>query len=104
MKKVFLVMLFSFSCLFVACTDYKAKIESDTSWSGAFGNSTVDGTGSRSIDLPDDGIQCCTVQKQNKKGRLKITIINDTSNPLLSTELNSAETTAEYGVVSACTK
>ncbi|NUQ83008.1 MAG: hypothetical protein HUU10_15500 [Bacteroidetes bacterium] len=87
--------------LFIGCTDYKAKVESDTKWSGSFGGRTVDGSGNSTIDLDDDGIQCCTVQKETSSGRLKVTIIDDS---FLGSDGDSKETTAKYGVVTACSE
>jgi hypothetical protein len=75
---------------------YKAKVESDTSWSGYINNATVDGSGNRTIDL--DRRESVVVQKGTKRGYLKVTIISD--NPL-SPDGETSETTAEYGVVTA---
>lgn len=105
MKKLILIASFLFiAILSSSCTDLKAKVESDTSWSGSFGDRTVDGSGNQTIDLPDDEPQCCVAQKNTTGGKLKITIINDTANPLATKELNSSETYAQYGVVSVCSK
>lgn len=67
-----------FSCVFFAgcADDWVAEVNSNTSWSGAFGNSTVDGSGSRTVDLPDDEIVCCVVQKQSEHGSLSVSIKN----------------------------
>lgn len=100
MKKILFLLAFV-SIIAVGCSDFKARVESDTSWSGAFGNRTVDGNGNQTIDLDDKDTQCCVVQKQTKHGRLKITIIDE---GFLGMDGESAETTAEYGVVSACSK
>jgi len=100
MKKIFLLIAIA-SLIIVGCSDFKAKVESDTSWSGAFGNRTVDGNGNKIIDLEDSDTQCCVVQKQTKHGRLKVTIIDE---GFLGMDGEFAETTAEYGVVSVCSK
>jgi len=100
MKKLFTLLVF-LSFIIISCTDYKAKVESNTSWSGAFGNRTVDGSGNQTVDLDDDEIQCCVVQKQTTTGRLKVTIVDE---GFLGADGESAETTAEYGVVSVCSK
>lgn len=100
MKKLFTLLFFA-SLVIVGCSDYKAKVESNTSWSGAFGNRTVDGNGNQTIDLDDTDIQCCTVQKQTTQGRLKVTILDE---GFLGSDGESAETTAEYGVVTVCSK
>lgn len=101
MKKFLISILVLFAM--TACTDYKVKVESDTSWSGAFGNRTVDGSGNRTVDLDDDGeTVCCVVQKQTREGYLKITIIDDGSS-IFASDGKSVRTTAEYGVVSVCT-
>ncbi len=91
---------------FAGCSkDIKCEVRSDTSWSGAFGDRTVDGAGSTTVDLPDDSPQCCVVQKETESGYLEIQVISEGSgflNP--TTEGNAVRTTAAYGVVSACDK
>lgn len=90
--------------LFGGCSDdWKAKVESDTSWSGSFSGRTVDGSGNQTIDLDDDEVVCCVVQKQTERGRLKVSIVNEGSSPFAS-DGESKETTAAYGVVSVCNK
>jgi hypothetical protein len=100
MYKIFILFIF-LAFFIIGCTDYKAKVESNTSWSGAFGNRTVDGRGNQTIDLDDDDVQCCTVQKQTEEGRLKITIVDE---GFWGSDGESAETTAAFGVVSACSE
>ena len=85
----------------LACTDYQAEVESDTSWSGAFGDRTVDGTGNQVVDLPDDWPQCVVVQKQTIHGFLRVRVIGG-GGILGPGDSDWVETTAEYGVVSAC--
>lgn len=106
MKKI-IVIISLFFIFIIGCTpDYKAKIESDTSWSGFFGNSTVSGSGNRTIDLPDEEIVCANCQKQTIYGYLKLTIVDEGSNFIFDFggDINSATTNAEYGVVSVCNK
>jgi hypothetical protein len=89
--------------LLTGCTDWKARVESNTSWSGSFSGRTVDGRLNQIVDLDDDDVACCVVQKQTDGGFLKVTVFNDGSNPLIG-DGESKETTASYGVVSVCTK
>ncbi|MBT4851326.1 MAG: hypothetical protein HON37_04565 [Candidatus Marinimicrobia bacterium] len=96
--KLYLIFLI---LVFLGCTDYKAEIESDTSWSGSFGNRTVDGSGDKTIDIPDDNIVCCVAQKSTTGGFLKIRIVDDGA-ILFGTKTDWVKTTAEYGVVSVC--
>jgi len=88
--------------LLLGCNDWKAKVESNTSWSGSFSGRTVDGSGNQTVDIDDDGVVCCVVQKETEGGRLKVTIVNEGSNPFRS-EGESKETTAAYGLVTVCT-
>ena len=89
--------------LFLGCRDWKAEVSSDTKWSGSFGNSTVDGSGNQTVDLPDDEIVCVVVQKETEAGFLKVKIINDSANPFAS-DGEEASTSAQFGVVSVCSK
>lgn len=54
-------------------------------------------------DIDDDDVVCCVVQKQTEQGYLKVSIVNEGSNPFAS-DGESKETTAAYGVVSVCNK
>jgi hypothetical protein len=104
MKRSILSIACFLFLFFVGCsTDWKAKVESNTSWSGSFSGRTVDGSGSQTIDLDDDEIVCCSVQKETEQGFLKVTVINDGSNFLIG-DGESKETTAAYGVVTVCSK
>ena len=99
-KSIFIILTM---ILLVGCsTDWKAKVESDTAWSGAFGNRTVAGVGSKVIDLPDDDVTCCVVQKQTKEGYLKVSVVNEGNSTAPNGE--SASTIAEYGVVIVCSQ
>jgi hypothetical protein len=85
--------------------DYKAEVQSDTSWSGAFGNRTVDGRGNKTVDLPDEHPQCCVVQKQTEQGYLRVRVKAEGGMWLFGPDDSDwAETRAEYGVVSVCSK
>lgn len=95
-------------CLFtaaVACNkiNYKAEVESDTSWSGSFGNRSVDGSGNQIVELPNDDVVCIVVQKNTAGGYLRARIIDD-SHGFLNPAYDSkwVETTAEFGVVDVC--
>jgi hypothetical protein len=88
----------------VGCaTDWKAKVESTTSWSGSFSGRTVSGSGNQTVDIDDDEIECCTVQKGTDGGFLKVSIVNEGGNFLVG-DGESKETSAPYGVVTVCTK
>lgn len=86
-----------------ACShEYKAKVESDTSWSGSFSNRTVDGSGDRTVDLDDDdGTVCVVVQKNTRIGTLSVAVI-DEGNTWFKKQGNRVTTTADFGVVTAC--
>lgn len=100
-NRFLLVILFLSAC----GMDTKAEVQSNTSWSGAFGNRTVDGSGDAIIDLPDEDNQCAVVQKETSGGYLKLRIIQDPEGIEKirgDKESSWSETTADYGVVSAC--
>lgn len=101
------LMFFIAILLFSSCTtEWKAKVESDTSWSGSFAGTTVEGSGSKTIDLGSgqDEIYCCVVQKQTESGYLKVSIKSESNSIFGSEDGESKETTASYGVVSVCNK
>lgn len=84
--------------------DYKAEVKSSTSWSGAFGNSTVDGSGDRTVDIPDDYPQCVVVQKETSVGSLSVRVVAEGGGIFAPSDSDWATTTAQYGVVSACSE
>ncbi len=100
MKILLIILAITMGFIFFGCTDYKAKITSDTSWSGSFGGSTVDGSGNQTIDLPDDEIVCIVVQKETEQGTLSAEIIDEGFLSFGGSEKKT--TTAKYGVVSVC--
>lgn len=89
--------------LLAACGDIAAEVQSNTSWSGAFGNRSVDGAGNQTIDLPDDPPQCVAVQKDTPGGYLRVRV-TVSGGWLFAPSQGSGwvETTAAYGVVTAC--
>jgi len=85
------------------CTNrYKAKVESNTKWSGYFDNRTVDGTGNATVDIGEGDIKCVAVQKMTELGYLNVSIIHETT--FGESELNKTGTSAAYGLVSTCNK
>lgn len=102
-----------FAKVFAACAallcagcsvDYKAEVKSSTSWSGAFGNATVDGTGDRIVDIPDDAPQCVVVQKQTTDGSLSVRVVTEGGGLFAPGDSDWSTTTATYGVVTACSE
>lgn len=92
--------------LLSACRqDFKAEVESNTSWSGSFGGASVDGSGNRTVDLPDEDPQCVAVQKTTRNGSLSVRVVVENGGFLGVAGPSSGEwvtTTAEFGVVTAC--
>ena len=95
---------FVIAILLMSCSvDYKAEVQSNTSWSGAFGNRSVDGSGNQTVDLPDEHPQCIVVQKDTEQGFLRVRVAAEGGGWLFSPEDSDwVETTAAFGVVSAC--
>ena len=91
--------------LLMGCSpEYKAEIESTTSWSGAFGDRTVDGSGNQTVSLPGEHPQCCVVQKGTESGSLKVRVIAEGGGIFGPGDSDWVETTAAYGVVSVCSE
>lgn len=86
--------------ILTGCTKYRAEVRSDTSWSGAFGNTTIDGSGNQDIELSKEE-KCAVVQKRTTYGSLSVQIVAHGS-IFSSGSGEKATTTAEYGVVSSC--
>jgi hypothetical protein len=93
-----MVVVFSAGC----SVEYKAEVESDTSWSGAFGNRSVDGRGNDRISLGKDHPVCCVVQKETASGFLKVRVKAEGGGLFGPGDSDWVETTAQYGVVSVC--
>ena len=96
-------------CLLAGCGyDYTAEIESNTTWSGSFDGRTVEGSGNQTEPLGDEGPQCCEVQKETEEGYLKVRVAAKRTFEFFGLPLDVSsdwvETTAEYGVVSVCSK
>lgn len=91
MKKLLLLIAIT---LLSGCQKY-VQIESNTSWSGAINNASVDGAGNRDIDI--DNSSCAVFQKETEEGYLTIKVKGG-----MFFDGEEATTTAEYGVVSVC--
>ena len=90
-----------------SCSDveYTAVVRSDTEWSGAFGNRTVDGRGSDTVPLGSDHPVCCVVQKQTEQGYLSVQVTADGGGWLYGADDSEIVTThAAYGVVTVCSQ
>ena len=99
----FRFLILAASTLAVGCShDFKAKVSSDTSWSGSFSSVTVDGNGDRTVDLDDEAPQCAVVQKQTRSGSLTVSIVDEGSS-WFKTDGETKTTIADFGVVTACT-
>jgi hypothetical protein len=91
-------ILILFALMLIGCDDPKetgpwiAHVESNTSWSGYFGNASVDGVGNKTITMGDSDVECCAVQKLTPQGSLSVWIEGG----------ESGSTTAAYGMVTVC--
>lgn len=91
------------SLLMTGCyVDYRAHVESNTSWYGLFGNDQVEGHGDAVIDLDDDEVPCITVYKDTREGYVGIRIVAYGGGILNPGDTNWVETDAPYGVVGVC--
>ncbi len=55
--------------------DYYATVQSNTTWSGVFGNRTVDGSGNTEVDLPDNS-PCVIANIEGEDGYLTVTVMS----------------------------
>ena len=97
----------------VACEqrqdDYYAVVESNTAWSGIFGNRTVDGSSGAEVDLPDND-PCVIARIQSETGYLTITVMSHVTGGSImgigerdDRELQDTATTeASHGMVAVC--
>lgn len=106
MKKI--LILLSLLVFVISCSvDYNAEVKSNTTWSGAFGNRTVDGNGNSTVDLSGEHPVCCCVQKQTSSGylRVRVTASGGFLGGIFGPGNSSwVETTAAYGVVTVCSE
>ncbi len=87
-------------CFMMGCSgDYKADVESNTSWSGVFGGKSVSGSGNKTIDLPDEGRQCIQIQKNTASGFVKLKVYDASAS---TPGGNWKETTGPYGYLDYC--
>ena len=80
----------------------QVRVSYDGDWSGSYGDvggqSSIDGSGSRTIEFPAESIVSVAFQKKGGDSKpLTVEIIKD------GTVLKSGSTTAAYGVVSVST-
>lgn len=93
--------------------DWKLEVESNTSWSGSYGTVSVDGlsegdvqgSGSRSFDLPDDDRVCCAFT-QTGNGYLHVKIKDEGGGlfHMFAEDERSAETNVNGGLADLCTE
>ena len=89
--------------------DYYATVESDTEWSGMFGNRTVDGSGSTEVDLPDNSA-CVIAHMQTDTGFLTVTVMSHVTGGSIMgiggrddhEQQDTATTEASHGMVVVC--
>lgn len=103
------------SCLaLVGCgQNWKAEIESNTSWNimyggvsgGEFVFSELNGTGNKTIDLPDDDRVCCLLT-QRGSGAVHLKIKDDGGNPfhLFAADEREARTNVSGGTIEMCSE
>lgn len=90
--------------IFGCSSDFHAEVESDTSWTGDFAGIRMDGSGNQSIDIPDEGILCCVVQKNTTGGYLKLRVydLTDDSSDTITNPEVWEETSEAYGHLTWC--
>ena len=82
--------------------DYRAHVESNTSWYGLFDNDHFEGHGDAVVDLDDDHVPCVSVYKDTRDGYLSVRIVAYGGGILNPGDTRWVETTAPYGAVAVC--
>ncbi len=92
--------------LLAGCTSKTLEIESNTSWSGSVGaaasSHTIQRSGNYSFDILTGDTYCWVLQKDTRPGSLRV-YAKVHSITGVDRE-GDATTTAEFGVVSGCTR
>jgi hypothetical protein len=107
---LFLVFLIT-GCPLEEDVEYVAEIRSDTHWKAEFGRTTIDGFGDRFLKIPPNPATgkyelpvCVSVQKQSIPGYLRARVVVDGVSVLGSNDGEWVFTTADSGMVIACSK
>ncbi len=85
--------------ILAGCGAPKAEIQSDTSWSGSFGDRRVDGSGNATVGVGGPSPYCAIVQKRTAEGILRVRIVSDDPT---GPSTDWSETTLPFGVTSSC--
>lgn len=85
--------------IMAGCGGPDAEIQSDTSWTGSFGDSRVDGSGNATVSIGGPPPYCAIVQKQTAEGVLRVRVVSDDPT---GPSTDWFETMLPFGAVSAC--
>ena len=77
----------------------EAEIQSDTSWSGSFGDRRIDGSGNSTVEIGGPPPYCAIVQKQTADGVLRVRVVSDDPT---GPSTDWIETTLPFGAATAC--
>jgi hypothetical protein len=112
LRRALPLLLLGTGLIVSGCTDWKAEIDSNTSWYAVFGGVTTSGewttsemrgTGDKTIDLPDDMRVCCVVWQQ-ASGYVKVNVKDDGGGPfhIFAEKGRKSETNVSGGRVEMC--
>ena len=85
--------------IMAGCGGPDAEIQSDTSWTGSFGDSRVDGSGNATVGIGGPPPYCAIVQKRTTEGILRVRIVTDDPT---GPSTDWSETMLPFGIVTAC--
>ena len=85
--------------IMAGCGGPEAEIQSDTSWTGSFGDRRVDASGNGTVVIGGPPPYCAIVQKRTEEGVLRVRVVSDDPT---GPSTDWAETTLPFGVVTAC--
>jgi len=73
-----LLVLLAGSLFIAGCSiDAKVEVRSNGNWSGDFAGTYLEGSGNRTVNIPDDPPQCVSVELESSNSYLEVELVED---------------------------